>query len=375
MMLDSTGALRAYALLTMLFVACAALAGCTSFPPSAELRAMAAAYPGGPPPSAHDGRARYRQLYCTLVTTRAGGPSDAAQCDDLLWRLRDEPAGGSAAVELPEFDRRLRVFVVSGAFSDCRMPATVPFEEAIAQLSGDGVKIAPVMVSGRSGTTHNARQIADALRGAGDTSREHVVLVGYSKGAIDILEFLVSFPELARQVTAVVSVAGAVQGSPLADDLDWWYQTFLADAFAGTCDPGDAQVMHSLRPATRKTWFETHALPDHVDYYSLAGFTTAEHMSRGLKPAWRRLAAYDPRNDGQVAAGDAVIPGATLLGYVNADHWDMAISLDSQMPQLSSRASSRVLPRSELLHAALLYVSESLATTGLATASQGEDAR
>ena len=198
------------------------------------------------------------------------------------------------------------------------------------------------------------------------------MLVGYSKGAIDILELLVTFPDVARQVAAVVSVAGAVQGSPLADDLDWWYRTFLRDAFAGTCDPGDAQAVHSLRPATRTAWFEMHDLPEQINYYSLAAFTTAEHLSQGLKPAWRRLARDDRRNDGQIAAGDAVIPGATLLGYANADHWDMAISLESQMPQLSSRASSRVLPRSELLEAALLYVSESLAATGVAAASQGD---
>jgi hypothetical protein len=31
------------------------------------------------------------------------------------------------------------------------------------------------------------------------------------------------------------------------------------------------------------------------------------------------LAGDDPRNDGQVRIEDAVIPGSTLLGYVNAE--------------------------------------------------------
>jgi len=123
--------------------------------------------------------------------------------------------------------------------------------------------------------------------------------------------------------------------------------------------PGDGQVLHSLKPATRRAWFEPHALPERVANFSLAAFTTEEHLSHGLKPAWRSLAKHDKHNDGQVLAGDAIIPGSTLLGYVNADHWDVAISLERQMPQFSRRDSARTLPRSELLLAALLYVSES----------------
>jgi hypothetical protein len=275
---------------------------------------------------------------------------------------------------MPLLPERLRIFVVSGAFSDCRTPATVPFEEAIARLSDQGTRIAPVMVSGRSGAAHNARQIADALRSANLRPDDQVVLVGYSKGTVDILEFLTAYPQDAQPVVAVVSVAGAVQGSPLADDADWWYRTFFAQAFPGTCDPGDGQVLHSLRPATRQAWFESHALPEQVAYFSLAAFTTQVHLSHGLKPAWRRLARHDERNDGQVLASDAIIPGSILLGFVNADHWDVAISLENQMPQFSRRDSARILPRSELLLAALLYVSESLALISAETAgADGDD--
>ena len=36
---------------------------------------------------------------------------------------------------------------------------------------------------------------------------ERLILLGYSKGATDILYFLVDYPELAKKVTAVMSVA------------------------------------------------------------------------------------------------------------------------------------------------------------------------
>ena len=336
------------------------LTGCATMPDSQQLRATVAPYPGESLPLARDGRARYRQIFCARAAPPAESKAWASTCDDLLWRLQDERAPATDSPSLPALAQRLQIFVVSGAFSDCREPATVPFEDAIARLSAQGVRIRPVMVSGRSSPARNARQIADAIAGAAVADDDRVVLVGYSKGAVDALQYLVDFPEPARHVAAVLSVAGAIQGSPLAEQGDWWYRTFLEHAFAGTCDPGDGQVIHSLLPSVRKAWLEEHPLPPHVAYYSLAAFTTGEHIGYALKPAWHVLARHDRRNDGQVVAGDAIIPGSTVLGYVNADHWDLAIALEQQMPQLSARTSERHLPRTELLEAALLYISEQL---------------
>jgi pimeloyl-ACP methyl ester carboxylesterase len=330
-------------------------------PDSQQLRATVAPYPGEPLPGTRDGRARYRQIFCEMAAPAAESGARESGCDDLLWRLQDEGAPATDSLSLPALAQRLQIFVVSGAFSDCREPATVPFEDAITRLSAQGVRIRPVMVSGRSGAAHNARQIADAIAGAGIADDDRVVLVGYSKGAVDALQFLVDFPEQVQHVAAVLSVAGAIRGSPLAEQGDWWYRTFLERAFAGTCDPGDGQVMQSLLPSTRKAWLADHPLPSDVTYYSLAAFTTGEYISHGLKPAWRVLNRQDPRNDGQILAGDAIIPGSTVLGFVNADHWDLAIALEQQMPYLSARTSDRHLPRSELLEAALLFISEQLA--------------
>jgi pimeloyl-ACP methyl ester carboxylesterase len=337
------------------------LTGCASVPDARQLRASVVPYPGEPLPVSRDGRARYRQIFCEMAASSAAADARANSCEDLLWRLQDEQAPATASPSLPALAQRLQIFVVSGAFSDCREPATVPFEDAIAKLDAQGVRIRPVMVSGRSSAEHNARELADAIAGAGITDGDRVVLVGYSKGAVDALQFLADFPEQARHVVAVLSVAGAIQGSPLAEQGDWWYRTFLEHAFAGTCDPGDGQVLHSLLPSVRKAWLADHPLPTSVAYYSLAAFTTGEHVSHGLKPTWHALARHDRRNDGQVVAGDAIIRGSTVLGFVNADHWDLAISLERQMPHLSARSSDRQLPRTELLEAALLYISEQLA--------------
>src|SRR5512134_3837502 len=45
----------------------ALLGGCATFPAAEELRDTVAVYPGGALPAVHDGRARFRQIFCELV--------------------------------------------------------------------------------------------------------------------------------------------------------------------------------------------------------------------------------------------------------------------------------------------------------------------
>jgi hypothetical protein len=76
-------------------------------------------------------------------------------------------------------------------------------------------------IGGLSGTDNNAREIRDAImqvpaRGA----QPDLVLIGYSRGVPDILQAVVSFPEIRPRIAAVVSAAGSVGGSPFANDAE-----------------------------------------------------------------------------------------------------------------------------------------------------------
>jgi hypothetical protein len=107
---------------------------------------------------------------------------------------------------------------------------------------------------------------------------------------------------------------------------------------------------------------QSHPLPPHVKYFSIAAFTTEAHLSRGLKLTWEMLGAPEHRNDGQVVASDAVIPSSVLLGFVNADHWDVALPLERRFPRLAARPDGRQFPRDALFDALLMYVAESVQT-------------
>jgi hypothetical protein len=70
-------------------------------------------------------------------------------------------------------------------------------------------------------------------------------------------------------------------------------------------------------------------------------------------------------NDSQVIYSDEFIPGSTLLGFINADHWAIVLPIDRSHPFVGSMFVSRNdYPREALLEAVLRYVEEDLGPDG-----------
>ena len=357
--------MTARAIFTVLAL-CAAGA-CTTVPPAPVLRAMPTVLPSAAEGVPADGRASFRARFCALARDSAATAGDDA-CADWLWRLDDEPPPAAAPPDRP-LDGALRVFIVGGAFSDCYGARSVAWRGATERLSAAGLRVSSLPINGRSSADHNARLIAEAFAEAPPSADDRVIMVGYSKGAIDALHFLANHPEQARVVDALVSVAGPIHGSRVADRGAWLYDTFLQRSFAGRCDPGDGGVVDSLRVETRQAWLAEHGLPDGVRYYSLAAFTTREHIARALMPSWRILAREDVRNDGQVAVSEALLPGSTLLAFVNADHWDLAIDIEDELKMLAKRRDGREFPHGLLFEAIVRHVASDLAPGPAAAAA------
>lgn len=307
-----------------------------------------------------DGRARFRDIFCAVLERNPGPDGSRRPCSAWLWSLSDDPPVERRP--LPDPDLTPSVFLVTGAFSECLGDDARPFNEAAAGLAEAGYRISTIVVSGRSGSEYNARQIAERLTTEMPGQDRPVVFIGYSKGANDILQFLVSYPELASRVTAVVSVAGAIGGTPITAQAAGIYDALLDRVPSSRCPPGDGKVIDSLSVRARQAWLAANPLPQHVQYFAIAAFTTRERMAATLVPAWRLLLAHDPRADGQLLARDALIPGATLLGYADADHWSVALDVEKLHPLLGSRRDAVPFPRAALLEAILLQVAESGST-------------
>jgi pimeloyl-ACP methyl ester carboxylesterase len=321
--------------------------------PAVTMRAVGA-------PDVMDGRRRFREIFCTLLARENGLETGPLGCEKQLHRLVDEAPVVDPPTPLPAHDTRYRVLVVPGLFGECLADIATPFQVASARLRRLGYRVEPLIVSGRSSAEHNAGQIADAVRAIDLDPEDRLVLVGHSKGAVDLLHFLASHPDLVDRVEAVVSVAGAINGSPIANRMAKHYEHWAAGLDADQCPADDGGAIESLRRPVRLSWLAAHPLPPDVPRFSVVAFTEKGNSAHVLRPSWRDLARIDPRNDGQLLFFDQVIPGATLLGYANADHFAVAIPFDEQPgPVAAAMAVGHApYPRGVLLEAIVLYVAE-----------------
>jgi hypothetical protein len=252
---------------------------------------------------------------------------------------------------------------VPGIGYECFKPWLNPPSTVRQHVNQFGFDALHLKVDALSSTENNAREIRDTIMAMPlDGAAPRLVLIGYSKGAPDILEAVVAYPEIRSRLAAVVSVAGSIGGSALANDAEQ-YQADLLQYFPGsTCGPGDGGGVASLRPAVRQAWLAHHRLPPELRYYSLVTFPRPERISLILTSSYKRLARVDGRNDSQVIFYDQVVPGSTLLGYLNADHWAVAVPISRTHAMVASMfVTQNAYPREALLEALLRYIEEDLA--------------
>jgi hypothetical protein len=91
----------------------------------------------------------------------------------------------------------------------------------------------------------------------------------------------------------------------------------------------------------------------------VAGIQPSGEISAIMMTSYYALADIDPRNDGQVIFYDSLMPGSTLLGYVKADHWAIALPFSRNQPLLAATLINKnSFPRVILLEAVVRFVEE-----------------
>lgn len=344
----------------------AGLAACSAMPRKFEAAAI--------PPSIllpwdkagiTDGRGRFREIFGEIQKERGAQlPDDrASQGDSALWRLAGEPPATGRPVRLGKSTAGLAVVMVPGLLAECVADKSLVFQDGVANLRAQGYQTGYIQTRGRQSSDRNADIIHDAVM---SMPENRLILVTHSKGTVDTLEALVKYPELTDRVLAVISVSGAVNGSPIADVVPETLAKLGEQASLSSCPPGQGtEAVDSLRPSVRLGWLASHELPAKVRFYSLAAFAKPQDISLILKPFYNILSQTDPLNDSLVVCSDAIIPGSTLLGYPNADHLAVAMPFAEKNPILSSALITRNhYPRAVLLEAAVRFAEEDLQAHG-----------
>ena len=255
-----------------------------------------------------DLRGPYRAALCA----RTGA---ADKCASALHRFAGETEGARPAAATPS---SYRLLFVPGFLASC-FPGIASFSDVVAEARREGFDARVLSVGGRNSIAANAKMIAEQIERMPDDGRR-IVIIGHSKGATDALEMIVRRPDLASRVVALIGVAGAFNGSPLADRLRGVYDLAIASNPLLTCAAAQGDALDDLRPQTRRDWWAAHRAGVRVPLYSLVAVPDPDRVSPLLALLHMQLGAASPWNDGQLIALDQIPPGGNLLGFINADH-------------------------------------------------------
>ena len=342
------------------------LAGCASKPvapgletaPPAVLVTIADA-------GVRDLRGSFRAATCDRL------PADAPACDDVLLRVPGETAA-SASSPAPDLPQRYRIAFVPGFLSECFDRYAQPFADAQRALKAEGFKVDYFRVPGRGTSAENAQKLAEHFASL-DGDPRPIILFAYSKGLPDALEFVVRHPAAARRIAAIVSVAGAVNGSPLADDLGSAYREMASGFPLPGCAPGSGEEIHDLRRDVRLEWWRINRPAVNVPVFALVAAPRPDRVSPATRLSYDRLARLDPRNDGKLLAQDQIVAGGYLLGFANADHWAVAVPLEEALPSWSLLYRDNV-PRPALVRGAIDVVAQTLQALQVKSSESGSPA-
>lgn len=205
-----------------------------------------------------------------------------------------------------------------------------------------GARTLSLPIDGRCRSEINARDIVAALRA--DTKRRlergyarpQYLLLGYSKGGIDATQALLLAPDVAGQVSALVTIATPHRGSPVAERSDIPAELLRWSVSAApkpACDTAGAS--HSLWSSTRAAFWSLHTkqVAAATRNFSVS-FVSDMASAHPWMKITKRIGEFTEPNDGVVALSSSFFPAgvhAVNLGTVAADH--ISGRLASSFPQ------------------------------------------
>jgi pimeloyl-ACP methyl ester carboxylesterase len=253
------------------------------------------------------------------------------------------------------------LLLVGGLGAECFAPKVETFKDAADHLATHGITSHRIPVAGFGTTDANAQTIRDFVVARNEPK---FIALTHSKGAADFMRAMEKFPGDMTRVQALITVAGAVGGSWLADDLAALNEA-IGGAIGQACLPAvqalSANGIDSMRRQTRQEYL---ARVEHTwRAYSISAVSTKDQTSKALQKLWQRLLPYGLEQDSQVMEREAIVPGGRYLGRALGDHLAVAFPF-STTPNLPASVHEQfnrnAYPRPALIEAAVRYVIDDL---------------
>jgi len=299
------------------------------------------------------GGTNFADLFCSVLTQNNPDTGDWGACGQYFDGAK------RADLKLGAVPTNYRVLIVPGIMSSCvsDTPAFQEGQKALKERYNVSVSLLQVP---NDPSESNAKMIANFLNAQSWTDTRKWIVLGYSKGAPDVMTALAKESGVAEHVAAFVSVAGAVGGSPIADALpavaDKWIRQYNMKGCQGDLAAGFKSLQRGNRAAFLAA-FPRMPVPS----YSIVTDSSATTTSKALLQTWKLLEAFGPVQDGQLLKDDAIVPASTLLGTALADHFAVALPFDKSTDSMIRGGMDKTrYPRAALLEAIVRYVAADL---------------
>lgn len=301
------------------------------------------------PPGAAPAGAPFSAVFCTVLEREHPDAGQWGPCSDYI------EDGVEVRVALHAIPPTYHVAIVSGVLSVCGGDSTAFLEGREHMRTVHGLPVD--LIAARNGSsTANGKTIAQFVRDNYHKDNRKFILIGYSKGAPDILEGMAADPEAARSVAALITVAGAIGGSPIAELMPAQAQQWIQAISLGQCKGDLYSAFRSLRRDVRRKFLAQHPDPG-FPVYSISAVSSKAETSKVLLESWMFLSIYGQPEDSQLLESDTRYPGGHILGAVHADHIAVAVPYENSTdPEIRKMVNHNHFPRTTLLEALLRYV-------------------
>ncbi len=265
-----------------------------------------------------------------VSTGRAGWllrePTAAAAQDDTeafkhlyeAARAGEDDPRRVARGRLPADARDYQVLLVKGLFGN-HMPGY--FHPAEKHLRRLGLHVRILKVGTDASVATNAQTVRDAVVRSYARNERPVVLVGHSKGGVDVLAALALYPDIVPSVRGVVVMQSPYGGTPIADDVEACPGMRIATGVVvGGLLLGSPKSVADLTYDRRRDFITAHPLPAGVPVVSLAT-SRAPAFGQVLQASSTYLEKqYGLASDGLVVPDDGIVPGSRMVRLDDMSH-------------------------------------------------------